>query len=635
MDAIVNMLLERLLATSMQTALLTFVVWMLCRNLARLSPASQCWLWWLVALQAVLGLIVGPIELYWLPHEPAVFPPMPISIQSDAVPMDYITPATVAGHPRFSWQGTVVLLWAAGVLVMAWYTLLERRRSKTVLKDSLPCNEESMLQSLAQACAACGVRTPGLCLSDRISSPVLVGHIRPMLLLPSGNALSNEELDMALVHELTHLRRGDLWWGLIPSLARHLFFFHPFAHLAVREYGTAREAACDAAVVNSGQLSREDYGRLLVRLGTSPESRTGLAVASPTFRSLSTRLTMLQNTSFLSRAGSIAVLAFAAIGVLPLRLVAAAGVPAPSNAAAAAGPAATELSSLPLNAQNFLDRQVAEIEKKLREDEARIADFKARNSYIASTGGRGDYFTSVATAMAGMKQAENNLVQAIARQSELQKQLDAVRDSVLKPVEASIGANAAASQSNQIELNNVQLEIATLQSVIEAHRKEILKITQVVNQKPQLEQQYRQLVRDYESDKKQYELLVAKRAQIAGESMRREQAQAVEIKVAGDRPGRVPSATQASGPNNVRATQSTPQTAPDEYKIAAEDILQISVWQYPDLGMTVRVRPDGKFSSPLVENMPAAGKTPSQLARDIEDTLGKFIRSPRVTVILK
>jgi polysaccharide export outer membrane protein len=74
-------------------------------------------------------------------------------------------------------------------------------------------------------------------------------------------------------------------------------------------------------------------------------------------------------------------------------------------------------------------------------------------------------------------------------------------------------------------------------------------------------------------------------------------------------------------------------TSPD-YMIGPGDTLQVFVWQNPELTVTVPVRPDGKISTPLDEDMPAVGKTPSQLARDIERVLAEYVRSPRVNVIV-
>jgi polysaccharide export outer membrane protein len=72
-----------------------------------------------------------------------------------------------------------------------------------------------------------------------------------------------------------------------------------------------------------------------------------------------------------------------------------------------------------------------------------------------------------------------------------------------------------------------------------------------------------------------------------------------------------------------------------EYRIGPGDSLQVFVWGHPDLSVTLPVRPDGMISTPLVENIQAAGKTPSQLARDMETALAEYVRTPTVNVIVQ
>jgi polysaccharide export outer membrane protein len=76
------------------------------------------------------------------------------------------------------------------------------------------------------------------------------------------------------------------------------------------------------------------------------------------------------------------------------------------------------------------------------------------------------------------------------------------------------------------------------------------------------------------------------------------------------------------------------QADENTYLIGPGDSLQIFVWRNPDLSTTVPVRPDGRISIPLVEDIESAGKTPTQLARDIESKLKKFVTDPVVTVIV-
>lgn len=81
------------------------------------------------------------------------------------------------------------------------------------------------------------------------------------------------------------------------------------------------------------------------------------------------------------------------------------------------------------------------------------------------------------------------------------------------------------------------------------------------------------------------------------------------------------------------ATAVTYDPRPD-YFIGPLDTLSIFVWRNPDLSQTVPVRPDGRISLPLIEDLPAAGKTPTQLARDIEAKLKRYVQDPIATVIV-
>lgn len=76
------------------------------------------------------------------------------------------------------------------------------------------------------------------------------------------------------------------------------------------------------------------------------------------------------------------------------------------------------------------------------------------------------------------------------------------------------------------------------------------------------------------------------------------------------------------------------QESENQYLIGVGDTLQIFVWRNPELSATVPVRPDGKISTPLVENVEAVGKTPSQLAREMESVLAEYVRSPKVNIIV-
>jgi len=89
----------------------------------------------------------------------------------------------------------------------------------------------------------------------------------------------------------------------------------------------------------------------------------------------------------------------------------------------------------------------------------------------------------------------------------------------------------------------------------------------------------------------------------------------------------------ASVPAPAGSATSTPSA--EHYIIGPGDALEIYVRDNPTLTTTVPVRPDGRISIPLVQSIMAAGKTPDQLADDLQQELGRYIRSPLVTVIVK
>jgi polysaccharide biosynthesis/export protein len=86
-----------------------------------------------------------------------------------------------------------------------------------------------------------------------------------------------------------------------------------------------------------------------------------------------------------------------------------------------------------------------------------------------------------------------------------------------------------------------------------------------------------------------------------------------------------------SAPPEVQASA---PGVPADYIIGADDMLHITVWKEPDMSSTLPVRPDGKISMPLLDDLQASGMTPMQLATAIREKLKKYIADPRVTVVV-
>lgn len=93
-------------------------------------------------------------------------------------------------------------------------------------------------------------------------------------------------------------------------------------------------------------------------------------------------------------------------------------------------------------------------------------------------------------------------------------------------------------------------------------------------------------------------------------------------------------ACASSGTRSTGAPPEPTEAAVTSYLIGVDDVVQVSVWRNPDLGITVPVRPDGMISVPLIGDVAAGGHTPEQVAADIQQKLATYVRDPQVAVIL-
>lgn len=347
LDHLASAWLERLAWTSLQAVLLVAAVALLIRMLPRLPAAARCALWWLVGLQALLGLCwQAPIRL------PLLAPPAaaeaPVAVPQRGIPAGTVfdtagfdhagrrsalapvpAPAEVAAGRgnRISahWRTLLFVAWLLLLLAQSPALIRDHLRARRLQRGARPAMDSELLARCARQSRALGLRhAPALLASPDIASPQVSGSMRPVVLWPLGSTLSADEASLALAHELAHLKRGDLLSGWIPALAGRLFLFHPLLRWAMREYALNREAACDALAVEQQCVAPQDYGQLLLRLGVAHPMHAALAGASPTFLNLKRRLTMLQQTTVAMPRmhGWLLVALVALTGVLPYRVVA-------------------------------------------------------------------------------------------------------------------------------------------------------------------------------------------------------------------------------------------------------------------------------------------------------------------------
>ncbi len=332
--------LAPLLRASLLGGLLAALVWLVARRGRHLPAGLVAALWWVVAFQFLFALAwLEPIAVPILPARQqmigsALTPgPSPEGRGENSKNVLALLPSSgregvrVGEGPgvRAVSGSALAFLWLLGCLAQVPRAARALSISRSLRRSARPVDDPGLLARASSIASRLGLSSaPLVAVSDEVSVPQVMGLLRPMVLLPAD--LAEADLDLALGHEFAHLVRHDLWLGLVPALAERMFFFHPLARLAAREYALAREAACDARVLGALEAPAERYGRLLIRFGAIPRRAAFAATgASPTFDLLKRRLLMLQNPTpagrralpWLVLAGAIGVVALA-----PFRLTA-------------------------------------------------------------------------------------------------------------------------------------------------------------------------------------------------------------------------------------------------------------------------------------------------------------------------
>jgi bla regulator protein BlaR1 len=148
----------------------------------------------------------------------------------------------------------IIMIWAAGCLLCllrltAGYWYLQNLRNSSVILTNV------WAERMDEICRKLKVNTTViLAESTKVYTPVVIGFVRPFIILPAGlsSGLPAEQLESILIHELVHIRRNDFILNLFQSVLEAVFFFNPFVWLISSTLRTEREYCCDDAVVLSG-----------------------------------------------------------------------------------------------------------------------------------------------------------------------------------------------------------------------------------------------------------------------------------------------------------------------------------------------------------------------------------------------
>jgi len=209
---------------------------------------------------------------------PAVYssPTAPSVTETEAISVEPIAPPPV----QIQWQGVVFLLWLA--IVIALLLLLAQR---AIFVRSLVVQAKNANRPMCDVLNDCrkGMkvkRRPSLKVSPNATTPAVCGLFRPVILVPNNlsTALGSEDLQVVLLHELAHIKRGDLWVNLGQTLLQIIYFYNPLLWLANAVIRRAREQAVDEAVLVTMGEKASRYPQTLVSVAKLAFKRPTLSL---------------------------------------------------------------------------------------------------------------------------------------------------------------------------------------------------------------------------------------------------------------------------------------------------------------------------------------------------------------------
>lgn len=259
----------------------------------RLRSALRYALWLLVVVKLLLppSLLLPTGAGFWLGRwlaQPVVVqPPMPYQATVEeveptlAADLGPAVPATAPPPAALSLHAKLLFGWAAGALLLGLGMMLRNRPVSGLARKASEASPDlrALLHEIANSLDL--RRVPALRLSDANHSPALCGFLRPVILLPRelASRLSPEGLRAVLLHELTHLRRHDLWVNLLQAVVQVLWWWNPLVWLANARIRTLREQAVDESVMLATQQDRAAYPATLVEVARHCAARPMLALS--------------------------------------------------------------------------------------------------------------------------------------------------------------------------------------------------------------------------------------------------------------------------------------------------------------------------------------------------------------------
>lgn len=241
----------------------------------QLTPRWRHALWFLVFIRLALPFsLETPVSLFnWFhPKLPAAGPVKSVEggpgrAASPQEPAETPVPAMVA---RPSWPTALAAVWLGGALLLPGYLLASAWWLGRTVRRQRPLTDGAVLDLLEDCKAEMGVSVPlTLVETPAVASPSLFGCVRPRLLLPAGftRSFTLDELRYVFLHELGHLRRGDIPLNWLTTAILTVHWVNPLAWFAANRMRVDGELACDAlALSHTRESENRSYGQTILKL---------------------------------------------------------------------------------------------------------------------------------------------------------------------------------------------------------------------------------------------------------------------------------------------------------------------------------------------------------------------------------
>jgi beta-lactamase regulating signal transducer with metallopeptidase domain/HEAT repeat protein len=240
----------------------------------RVRATVRYGIWMLILIKLLLPASLSfPTSIgYWVP------PPQAISEDPVfQVHLPLTTPAFVGKStevatvaipsPTLQWQSVAVLLWLVGIVILTLVVVFQSAAARRIVADAEITNEFS--ETLERCRRMLGLhRCVSLRLSKAVATPAVCGQWRPVILLPQALAgkLEPSQMETVLMHELAHVKRGDLWVGFVQTVLQVFYFYNPLLWLANAAIRRVREEAVDEMTLVALARDADLYPEALLKV---------------------------------------------------------------------------------------------------------------------------------------------------------------------------------------------------------------------------------------------------------------------------------------------------------------------------------------------------------------------------------